>query len=652
MSKKLALYILKMRRPSRFEKLQEYHHVSGLSKEMISLGKLIEDGWKPDFTYQNMFLQKEAVKVTCKRSREDGVYYLQGSRVPMNKVNDIDTSEQGGNWKDVSTAIDESGKTVQDKATKNLTTIDINEVHDKMGHKGKALIRKTLKTIGCKVTGILASCEGCAYAKAKQKAISKTTNAKATKPGQHLFLVLSGPFEETPIRNRFMIQVVDDYSRFGIVAFCKKKNDMPKWAPEIIFVKFKGSGYKIKFLPCDNAGENRQPLEGLCNKNGTVMEFPAPDTPQQNGVVERRIALLQQCTNVMLIVANFTKSAKGILWAEAVNTANDLDNITSDTNRSETPYKIFTKKESNLYSKLIEFGRLGYITIRRKFRGKWKEKSYKAVMCGYAKDHSTETYRMYTAEKHSVVESRDVQWHDWSRPDPKRGISFFIQEPKSLDELAGIDDRVHQTMELLPPSSAVIPPDEPEVSAEPEAGRKGGDTSVSEEEKMEEATSNYKEACLEREMRKLYTSWNPAAAARNKMGEATVIKSDEAGNETEKQVSFIFTVELHGDDDTPSDYTEAMSGTEKDKWATSMTSEILNFGKRKSWKMVKHSEAKEMGRTIMKTKWVYKKKDEQDITVRLKSRCVSKGFQQRSGVDYTESFSPVASDVHQLERRS
>jgi hypothetical protein len=77
--------------------LQEYHHVSGLSKEMISLGKLIEDGWKPDFTYQNIFLQKEAAKVTCKRSIEDGMYYLQGSRVPMNKVNAVDTREQGGN---------------------------------------------------------------------------------------------------------------------------------------------------------------------------------------------------------------------------------------------------------------------------------------------------------------------------------------------------------------------------------------------------------------------------------------------------------------------------------------------------------------------------------------------------------------------------
>jgi hypothetical protein len=121
---------------------------------MISLGKLIEDKWKPDFTYQNIFLQYEAANVTCKRSKEDGMYNLQGSQVPINKVKVIGTSEQGGNWKDVSTTIDKSGKTVQGKATKNLTTIGINEAHNNIGHKEEALIIKTLKTIGCKVTGI------------------------------------------------------------------------------------------------------------------------------------------------------------------------------------------------------------------------------------------------------------------------------------------------------------------------------------------------------------------------------------------------------------------------------------------------------------------------------------------------------------------
>jgi hypothetical protein len=244
-----------------------------------------------------------------------------------------------------------------------------------MGHKSEALIKKTLETIGCKVTGTLASCEGCAFAKAKQRAVSKTTSTRAIEPGQRVFLDMSGPFEATTLGNKYTIQVVDDFSRFGLVTFRKKSNDMPKWAREAVFMKFKNMGYKIEYLRCDNEGENKKPLEGFCNEYGAILELTAPDTPQQNGVVERRIVILQQCANAMLIVANFTKEARSTLWAEAVNMANDLENITANTSKKISPYKLFSTKESKLYSKLIEFGHLGYVTIQRKFSAKWKKKS-------------------------------------------------------------------------------------------------------------------------------------------------------------------------------------------------------------------------------------------------------------------------------------
>ena len=46
----------------------------------------------------------------------------------------------------------------------------------------------------------------------------------------------------------------------------------------------------------------------------------------------------------------------------------------------------------------------------------------------------------------------------------------------------------------------------------------------------------------------------------------------------------------------------------------------------------------------MTTKWIFKEKINPDGTIKYKARCVSRGFMQIPGVDYTESFAPVASD--------
>jgi hypothetical protein len=62
------------------------------------------------------------------------------------------------------------------------------------------------------------------------------------------------------------------------------------------------------------------------------------------------------------------------------------------------------------------------------------------------------------------VESRDVSWHDWTRPDPKRDVAFFIQEPVTSQETAGIDDQ-ETTLQVLEPRPAVISDDEPRTEA-------------------------------------------------------------------------------------------------------------------------------------------------------------------------------------------
>ncbi len=76
----------------------------------------------------------------------------------------------------------------------------------------------------------------------------------------------------------------------------------------------------------------------------------------------------------------------------------------------------------------------------------------------------------------------------------------------------------------------------------------------------------------------------------------------------------------------------------------SITAEFNNFIRRGGWEFVPIKRVTESGRKLVPTKLVFKKKDEIDGSVRFKARNVTLGFMMVPGVDFTERFSPVATD--------
>jgi hypothetical protein len=109
----------------------------------------------------------------------------------------------------------------------------------------------------------------------------------------------------------------------------------------------KEMGHPVKYMRCDGAGENKEPLRKLCLTHGIVMEKTAPDTPQQNGVVERRITLLRQRAHAQLLAAGLDENTRSLLWAASVDMANVLENITATTKSAMSAYKIYAGDQSN-----------------------------------------------------------------------------------------------------------------------------------------------------------------------------------------------------------------------------------------------------------------------------------------------------------------
>ncbi|XP_020249283.1 uncharacterized protein LOC109826673 [Asparagus officinalis] len=118
------------------------------------------------------------------------------------------------------------------------------------------------------------------------------------------------------------------------------------------------------------------------SKNGTVRQQSCPETPEQNGISERKVRHVVECARTLPLESSMPKT----FWVEAVKTAVYLINRQSTpVLKNKSPFFSLYNKEPNYFDTRV-FGGICFVYHSPKERDKLSSKAAKWVFIGYA-DH-------------------------------------------------------------------------------------------------------------------------------------------------------------------------------------------------------------------------------------------------------------------------
>ncbi|GJR69545.1 retrovirus-related pol polyprotein from transposon TNT 1-94 [Tanacetum coccineum] len=146
-------------------------------------------------------------------------------------------------------------------------------------------------------------CSACERGKRK-----KSSHQPKLVPNTHsklelLHMDLCGPMKvETINEKKYILVIVDDYSRFIWVYFLHTKYETPKIIKKFIAQVQLNYNDKVHKIQTDNNTEfKNRTLKAYYEKLGIMQQFSISQTPPQNGVVERRNRTLVKAVRTMLI---------------------------------------------------------------------------------------------------------------------------------------------------------------------------------------------------------------------------------------------------------------------------------------------------------------------------------------------------------------
>ncbi|GJZ73829.1 retrovirus-related pol polyprotein from transposon TNT 1-94 [Tanacetum coccineum] len=251
-------------------------------------------------------------------------------------------------------------------------------------------------------------CSACQLGKSKKHTHKPKTENTNLEVLNTLHMDLCGPMRVQTINGKkYILVIVDDYSRFTWVKFLRSKDETPAVVIKFLTQIQVGLNKTVRFIRTDNGTEFvNKTLYDHYEKVGIFHQKTVPRTPQQNGVVERRNRTLVEAARTMLI---FSK-APMFLWAEAVATACYTQNRSLiHTRHEKTPYELVHDKKPDITFFRV-FGALCYPTNDSEDLGKLQPTADIGIFVGYAPNRKG--YRIYNKRTRQIMETIHVTFDE------------------------------------------------------------------------------------------------------------------------------------------------------------------------------------------------------------------------------------------------
>jgi hypothetical protein len=464
-------------------------------------------------------------------------------------------------------------------------------------------------------------CDICHYA--KQKKLSFPTSHSIAKSNfELLHFDIWGPLSTTSIHgHKYFLTIVDDHSRFVWIILLKTKASVSLHVKNFITLVENQFHVTPKVVRSDNGPEFI--LNDFFASKGIIHQRSCVETPQQNGRVERKHQHILNVGRALLFQSKLPKH----FWSYALLHATFLINrVSTPLLQNKSPYQVLHNHVPDL-SQFKVFGSLCFASTLSCHRSKLDPRARKSIFLGFTP--GMKGYVLYDLHFKNIFVSRHVTFHDHILPYTSNNTNPAHQwSYTSTNEQSTISPPIIIDPDTLPTSNSQPLPSSPSQSSipstDPITTPSSVDNPIRKSLRQKNAPSHLKDYVCN-------TFINSSSPSPNNPHSISHFVS--YNNLSASQYRFSLSLTTQNE---PKSFNEA---NKFECWRQAMHSELLALDRTGTWQIVDLPP----NVTPIGCRWVYKVKLHADGTVeRYKARLVAKGYNQIEGLDYFETYSPVA----------